>query len=149
MGTRADFYIGRGKDAEWLGSTAWDGYPEGAMEEEAWFRASSKMAYKAAVLNMLDSRDDATKPEDGWPWPWEDSGMTDYAYAFDDGQVWFTLCEDYPHEKWCSVSHYLEHKARGTEDELKPDGDECEHPDMSAVQNVTLGKRSGVLILGS
>ena len=26
MGTRADFYIGSGKDAEWLGSVAFDGY---------------------------------------------------------------------------------------------------------------------------
>jgi len=26
MGTRADFYVGMGKDAEWLGSVAWDGY---------------------------------------------------------------------------------------------------------------------------
>jgi hypothetical protein len=29
MGTRADFYVGRGKDAEWLGSVAFDGYPSG------------------------------------------------------------------------------------------------------------------------
>jgi hypothetical protein len=31
---------------------------------------------------------DATRPEDGWPWPWEDSRTTDYAYAFDNGKVW-------------------------------------------------------------
>jgi hypothetical protein len=29
MGTRADFYVGRGGQAEWLGSIAWDGYPSG------------------------------------------------------------------------------------------------------------------------
>ena len=29
MGTRADFYIGRGATAEWIGSIAWDGYPDG------------------------------------------------------------------------------------------------------------------------
>jgi hypothetical protein len=29
MGTRADFYVGRGPDAEWLGSVAMDGYPSG------------------------------------------------------------------------------------------------------------------------
>lgn len=27
MGTRADFYVGRGEQAEWLGSIAWDGNP--------------------------------------------------------------------------------------------------------------------------
>ena len=25
MGTRADFYVGVGKKAEWLGNVAWDG----------------------------------------------------------------------------------------------------------------------------
>ncbi len=29
MGTRADFYIGRGPTAEWIGSLPLDGYPEG------------------------------------------------------------------------------------------------------------------------
>ena len=29
MGTRADFYVGKGKDSEWLGSIAWDWYPDG------------------------------------------------------------------------------------------------------------------------
>ena len=29
MGTRADFYVGRGESAEWLGSVAWDGNPRG------------------------------------------------------------------------------------------------------------------------
>jgi len=44
MGTRADFYVGRGEQAEWLGSIAWDGYPSGnpapvtAMTSEAAYR---------------------------------------------------------------------------------------------------------------
>lgn len=29
MGTIADFYVGRGPKAEWIGSIAWDGYPDG------------------------------------------------------------------------------------------------------------------------
>ncbi len=29
MGTRADFYTGRGQTAQWLGSIAWGGYPVG------------------------------------------------------------------------------------------------------------------------
>ncbi len=28
MGTRADFYVGLGEQAEWLGSVAWDGNPD-------------------------------------------------------------------------------------------------------------------------
>lgn len=33
MGTRADFYVGRGPEAEYLGSIAWDGHPEGMPSE--------------------------------------------------------------------------------------------------------------------
>jgi hypothetical protein len=28
MGTRGDFYVGRGKDAEWIGSIAYDAFVE-------------------------------------------------------------------------------------------------------------------------
>lgn len=28
MGTRADFYVGTGANAEWLGSIAYDGHPD-------------------------------------------------------------------------------------------------------------------------
>lgn len=34
MGTRADFYVGKGPNAEWLGSTAMDGYPEGIFHKD-------------------------------------------------------------------------------------------------------------------
>lgn len=87
MGTHADFYVGRGKDAEWLGSVSNDGYPDGLLDlfihgsgtEEAW---------RQCVSDEIGGRTDATRPEEGWPWPWDDSGTTDYAYAFDGGKVW-------------------------------------------------------------
>lgn len=41
MGTRADFYVGRGKDAEWIGSVAFDGYPDG-FERDDLFSAKVK-----------------------------------------------------------------------------------------------------------
>jgi hypothetical protein len=66
MGTRADFYIGRGKDAEWLGSVAWDGYPHG-FDRPGLMDATTEADYRAAVAAELDSREDATKPTDGWP----------------------------------------------------------------------------------
>ena len=35
MDERADFYVGRGEDAEWLGSITWNGYPKAlAFESE-------------------------------------------------------------------------------------------------------------------
>jgi len=86
-GTRADFYVGRGKTAEWCGSIAWDGFP--GCISSAVLEAKSEPDYRDALASFLQ-RDDATLPADGWPWPWDDSGPTDYSYAFNDGKVWAT-----------------------------------------------------------
>ena len=94
MGTRADFYVGRGKDAEWVGSYAFDGHP--ASLAETILAATTEEEFRSAIVAELAGRDDATAPERGWPWPWEDSNTTDYAYAFDgklfgssSGHPWF------------------------------------------------------------
>ena len=119
MGTRADFYVGTGPKAEWLGSIAYDGYEWAEKGRRCLFmRIIKKKDFLNAVAKIL-TRDDATKPEQGWPWPWDDSGLTDYAYAFEDGKV--TAWKDSPPKGW---------------------------PDMKARQNVTLGKRSGLLVVG-
>lgn len=102
MGTRADFYIGRGEQAEWLGSIAWDGYPSGIPNDV--LGAADAEGYRNLVMDFLRHRDDATLPEMGWPWPWNDSNITDYSYAFDDGRVyvccfgsaWWSAGEDEP-----------------------------------------------------
>ncbi len=87
MATRGDFYVGRGPHAEWLGSIAFDAYPSDS-DLQAVIAADSESAYRAAV-GALAVRDDFTRPEQGWPWPWNDSSTTDVAYAFDEGRVWF------------------------------------------------------------
>ena len=135
MGTRADFYVGRGKEAEWLGSIAYDGYPSGI--DEAVLKATTEADYRAEVTKFLAGEESATLPEQGWPWPWEDSRTTDYAYAFDGGKVyasgfggaWFVATEDEP------------------EDE--DGGKVAVFPDMSARKAVTMGKRSGLLVFQS
>lgn len=86
MGTRADFYVGRGPEAEWLGSISWDGYPAGV--DDAVFFPSTETEYRAAVSTFLASRDDRTLPTEPWPWPWDDSATTDYAYAYENGKVY-------------------------------------------------------------
>ena len=88
MGTRADFYVGRGEQAEWLGSIGWDGYPSGIPDTV--LNAHHEAAYRAAVAAFFATRDDVTLPEQGWPWPWNDSRITDYAYAFDEGGVYYS-----------------------------------------------------------
>lgn len=86
MGTRADFYLGKGKKAEWLGSIAWDGYPDG-IEPEI-LSAINADIYREEVTRFLSKMNDSTFPKDGWPWPWENSRTTDYSYWFFDDKVW-------------------------------------------------------------
>src|ERR1043166_943179 len=85
MGTRADFYVGITTDAEWLGSIAYDGYPDGI--DASILSATTEAEYRARVAAFIASRDHGTKPDDGWAWPWEDSNLTDFAYGFADGAV--------------------------------------------------------------
>jgi hypothetical protein len=144
MGTRADFYVGRGPEAEWLGSIAWDGNPSGVGFDRPHgataLRATTEEIYRRAVNNFLASRDDATFPVQGWPWPWDDSNTTDYAYAFENGAVyassfgytWFPVHLDAPH---C-----------GEPEESGSKGQPF--PDMTARKAVTYGPRSGVIVLG-
>lgn len=90
MGTRADFYVGTGPEAEWLGSVCFDGY-QWAENENCDLRAARSVeAYRAAVKVILEEDDRATTPDMGWPWPWKTSKTTDYAYYFKDGAVGFT-----------------------------------------------------------
>lgn len=142
MGTRADFYIGRGKDAEWLGSVAWDGHPENF--RPIMIQVTEK-GFREMVAKELAGRDDATLPEHGWTWPWNDSGTTDYAYAFDDGKAYTTCFGD----RWGTLADYEKECASDDEyKEAKAALPRAEFPDMSERKNVTLGKRSGVLIFG-
>lgn len=135
MGTRADFYIGRGENAEWLGSTAWDGYPDG-FKDTPLLGAADEATYRAEVA-ALGTREDFTAPEKGWPWPWIDSRTTDYAYAFDGGKVW---CSSFGHPWFIATE--VEPEYEEIEDDAK-----VAFPNMKSRQNVTLGKRSGVTII--
>jgi hypothetical protein len=142
MGTRADFYVGRGPRAEWIGSIAWDGYPPGIQPAGAeWlpgqhlFEAETEAEYRLRVAHFFEDRTDVTLPEQGWPWPWDNSETTDYAYAFDDGRVWAHCC------CWFDPQG----DAPGEDHACPRDGD---FPDMSERKNVTLGPRSGVMVFG-
>jgi hypothetical protein len=130
MGTRADFYVGEGKNAEWIGSVAWDGYEWGERIEsgdhDKITSAKTEDDYRKAVRAKIESRDDGTLPEDGWPWPWEDSKTTDCAYCFIDGKV----------------------KAFSWGRPWDEDEDKIEWPDMSNVGEPAIAgsKRSGIMV---
>lgn len=134
MGTRADFYVGTGRQAEWIGSIAWDGHPEGIAA--AVLHASTEGTFREATAAFLIPRDDATAPEMGWPWPWDDSRTTDYAYCFAQGEV---ICFNWGRRL----------PRQGDADDAWHDRTEpSPFPNMSARMNVAWGKRSGLLIFG-
>lgn len=136
--TRADFYVGRGAKAKWLGSVACDGYPTA---QEGVCKATTLRAYRKAVFDSLgEAGEYATLPQHGWPWPWEDSKTSDYAYAFEKGKVYFS-----------SFGH-------SWQDATLPEPDEDDEgyvesprdavfPNMKDKRNVTFGKRSGLIVM--
>lgn len=137
MGTRADFYIGTGPSAEWLGSIAWDGYIEGI--PDSILQANGETAYREAVLDFISSREDGTKPEDGWPWPWDDSCTTDCCYALIGDKVqcgsWGTL--------------YSSDELKLIDEGQDPPGTAGNFPNMKDRKSAQLfGPRSGLIVLG-
>jgi hypothetical protein len=143
MGTRADFYIGRGKDAEWLGSIPLDGYPTGVCHEKypagkVLLAATTVEDYRASLARFFKEKRDVTTPDMGWPWPWNDSGTTDYSYAFDAGEV------------WVSKFGYGWRRASEVSDETEWDESKsAAFPNMADRKNVTLGPRSGLIVFGA
>jgi hypothetical protein len=144
VGTRADFYVGRGENAEWLGSIAWDGYPDGITpkgrgwpEGGALFDATDEATFRERDAEFFAGRGDVTLRALGWPWPWDNSSTPEYAYAF-DGHVWASCFGG----KW-----YKADDPALNEDESS--AKEAVFPDMKARQNVTFGPRSGVMIFGA
>ena len=154
MTTRTDFYVGRDpKTMEWLGSIAMDGYPEGC--PAILLTLTDEDEYHSKVQKILSDLDHATWPSQGWPWPWKDSHGSSFAYAFDNGVVWFTeFVRDYNFGKrWITYETYQD-ETLWTDDEYEEreliDLSNCEEayfPDMSENANVTLGERSGLIIL--
>lgn len=131
MGTRADFYVGRGETAEWLGSIGWDGHPDGIDDEV--LAASTEAEYRERATAFL-VKENGIFPSDGWPWPWDDSRTTDYAYAFDGGSVlasryghaWFTANGEEPEDDGRKVAVF---------------------PNMKSIQKVNYGPQSGTIFV--
>lgn len=90
MGTRASFFIGDPRDLEkrkWLGCIAWDGYIGETTEPLQ--AVKTEEDFHNAVNEIEKNCDHFTNPKDsGFPFPWaNDLFLTDYIYAFFDGQV--------------------------------------------------------------
>ena len=120
MGTRADFYIGTGPKAEWLGSVGWDGYEWAQDKGCPLMRAKNADEFRAAVKKISELRDDWTSPDQGWPWPWDTSHTTDYTYSFGRKKTSVFIFGG-PKNGW---------------------------PDMKSIKNVSYGKNSGLIVIG-
>lgn len=141
MGTRADFYVGKHETAEWIGSIAWDGDRDGIPEPILAARDAS--TFRTLVAEFIASRTDGTRPDEGWPWPWNDSGTTDCSYWFADGEVWEAV--GYPTEHYIRIADPIPEDENAFE-AWRVAGEPVRFPDMSAVKAVTLGERSGVIV---
>ena len=135
MGTRADFYIGNGADAKWIGSIGWDGYPEGI--DNAVLSAKTVETFREALAHFFAGRDDVSSPDHGWPWPWDNSQKTDFAYCFIDGKV---EAYDFGHGPFDPLLEYT-----SEEENIRFSSPKAIFPDMTSTKNVTLGKRSGLI----
>jgi hypothetical protein len=81
MGTRADFYIDNRGDMTWLASMFKDAHPWNiplvilAQVNPTMFTEQLFDWLEESSINHQDTK---------WPWPWEDSRLTDYSYIMDD-----------------------------------------------------------------
>lgn len=146
MGTRADFYIRKDKDMEWLGSIGWDGYPGGIDKTVVY--AATEEGFRRCVDHFFSQRKDVTLPDRGWPWPWEDSRTTDYAYIFEKDRV-MASCFGYPLfdpvEALRKEEDDSEAESEEGEDEVKMEG---YFPNMKDRQNIRYDNGSGALFIG-
>jgi hypothetical protein len=140
MGTRADFYVGKGCDAEWIGSVGNDGFrphPGGkpAGVGVALLHATTERNFRRALADLTTEIEDHVTPDRGWPWPWNDSRTSDCSYWFFDGGVWDVHCKfESCGPVWVPCSSPEPKNGHGFESVM--------FPDMSKVRNVTGGWRS-------
>lgn len=92
---RADFYVGRGATAEYLGTLQYEGDP---VDVEVWELFQSldedtytEQDYRQEVADLLSNRATDTvgqTPVPEWPHPYASSDDTPWTYAFDAGTVY-------------------------------------------------------------
>lgn len=137
MGTRADFYIKKADEKElvWISSIAWDGYPDGI--DKLVLEAKTQTEFIAELQKFLQPRTDVTLPDHGWPWPWNDSGTTDYAYCFHNGKVYAN----------CFGNGWFDPFEKTEEDKDPSIIWEHDYPDMSNIKNVRYDRGSGLIVI--
>jgi hypothetical protein len=153
MGTRADFYVRKDEQMEWVGSITWDGYEIGNVGG-----AKDEASFRRRLNKFFSYRDDVTLPDNGWPWPWNNSKLTD--------EIWVWNCEDnsiyrgHDHEGKYEDNTTAQYFSKGMgqfgytekgEEIENPDRSQLKGwilPDMKDIKNVKLGgKGSGLIVI--
>lgn len=149
MGTRADFYIGTNPafgGMKWIGSISCDGYESGLPSEV--IKAKSEHEFANAVMDIKKEHPNIfISPEEGWPWPWNDSRTTDFAYAWGREYDWYENRDeefDVPIREGAWVSVFGKPWRKPNTEEKSPPV--AKFPDMRGSGNVNLAK-SGLIIV--
>ncbi len=94
MSTKTDFYLGRGHDAEWLGSLQGDSEPGNLLRVPPGrlaLTATDETTYRAAVADLFivwetEELGAAYPRRTGWPWPWHNSHIDSWIITFDPSE---------------------------------------------------------------
>ena len=78
--TRADFYVGTGPTARYLGSV----FNDGATIPNSIKRARTSEVFEKFVLKSIKKVNGTTQ----WPWPWETSVTTDFSYWLENEKLY-------------------------------------------------------------
>jgi len=81
MGTRADFYIDDLGDMTWIASIYRNGQPWNIPLEL--LAQVNQVMFTEELYWFLEKVRDDYAGNRTWPWPWEDSRMTDFSYILD------------------------------------------------------------------
>jgi len=147
MGTRADFFVqikpGTMRVKDWRGSLAWDAYPLGIEHAEVgvpgFLAIQTTREFLEAINLVFAKRDDFTHPDMGYPWPWADALLTDFAYVFNEPEH---RVDVYRFGRLIPPDHVRDEPFYEVEGEKA-----TLFPDMTSKQKVTIGKRSGLIIV--
>lgn len=146
MATRATFWVGNPLDLahrEWLGAIAFDGYPERGGKVD-FDECQSEEGFRA-VVKAISRHDDFAHPEGGFPFPWpNDIFLTDYTYAWFDGQVQVTCF----HEGFKSWDEYWQHIDDENADEMVGEWEDALPDNVPAPSPYNPSQPDSIIIIG-
>lgn len=131
MSEKTDFYLGRGHDAQWLGSLQWDCEPDNLLRVPAGRRAltaTDETTYRAAVADLFCTWETEgigeayPRHRSGWPWPWPTSHVNSWIITFDPAAPGVFL----------TVGGGVRWEPLDPRDPRQPDGEAIGPPDIEA-----------------